>query len=222
MKINCIVSSISFVLALASCKSTVESIPPNDLLPLKEGNEWIYETKIYDDSGTVIKISIDTLRIGYDLKVNGRVWHKLVQTNLLASGEFFENRSNGLWTFDSSNQKALLTYQFPSSAGFSYIVEEIDTDYNSKSWSHSKITDSIVAISEKVAVLAGNFNCYHYILNFDYEDRNDDVIDATFFSKNIYFCPNIGIIKVTVPMSVYDGNPKGFYMTSELTKYTLK
>ena len=71
MKITVVFSFVVLSLTMTSCKNSTETILSTDLIPLKEGNEWIYETKIYNDSGIVMKISTDTLRVGFGLNEKG-------------------------------------------------------------------------------------------------------------------------------------------------------
>lgn len=215
------IPTILFIL-LIGCKSSTENISSGDLLPLHEGNQWVYQTTFYNDSLPAIITQDTSTIIGNSMK-DGVNFYEMRKNRII---DFLSNQREGLWSVDTSTQKILLAYEYPSYPGNEYIAE-YDTSSTDSSKTISEIRVNLLSTNEQVITPAGNFNCYHY------HCESEQVyfrINAIFQSvsitnyeqlKDIYFAPNIGIVKITVPRHIgIDSN--NFRMTSVLKEYILK
>lgn len=218
MKLCCTI----LFLILISCKSTTESPSVIDLLPLHAGNQWIYQTSVYRDSlppiimqdtATVSSTSTKDSLMLYEIRKNG-------------ASDFYRNRYNGLWTIDSSTQNLILVYEYPSFPGNEYIAE-YNTSSSDSSKTVTEVRMNLLSTNEHVITPAGSFYCYHYHYESEIVYFLTDIIFNSVTIKNhqivkeIYFAPGVGIVKATIPRSVYNGFPNGLRMISELKQYSL-
>jgi hypothetical protein len=218
MKIRKVSSFLILSLTIASCKNSTDTPTSTDLIPLKTGNQWIYETTVYNDSGIATKKTIDTTIVGTDFNAQGLMWHFLTWNGV---GGFLSSRNNGLWSYDSSNQKSFLEYQYPTLAGNEYIAE-YDSTSNGFGKEITVLRIKVISTNELVTTAIGKFSCYHYQYDMELTSSHGDVTDVGELLQDIYFAPNVGLLKVTEPRFTSDGKPNGFYLISVLKQYTLK
>jgi hypothetical protein len=98
-------------IAVASCRrddSAVNTTESNQIVPLKIGNQWVYENVYYDTLGRQTREVIDTVTIAKDTTIAGEKWFRLVGS----VGYSFDvtNRTNGYSYYFSG---AILQYKYP-------------------------------------------------------------------------------------------------------------
>ena len=94
-----------------SCRrddSGVSSTEGDEIVPLKIGNQWVYENISYDTLGQLITTVLDTVTIAKDTTMSGEQWFRLVGS----VGYSFDvtNRANGYNYFFNG---AILQYKYP-------------------------------------------------------------------------------------------------------------
>ncbi len=163
------------------------------LLPLAVGNQWRYETTIYDSTGKSKK-QTDTTTIRRDTTIQGEKWF------------FFNNdtdpptasRGDGVYYWDTKANAARIFLRYPGTVGSSY--ERGSQRY------------TLSSINTTVNVPAGSFTCYQVVLT----DQNSPGVTGT-----ISIAPGIGTVKIEAVNARPDGSVKGS-ARMELTSYTLK
>jgi hypothetical protein len=106
---------IAFFL-IAGCKDENKIVNPTtetvEIVPLKVGNWWSYQTTVYDTSGDIVSTHIDSIFVVKDTLVNGKKYF------ILSTGVMRWNNDSGLWipfTPDST-----LLYKYPAQVGDKY------------------------------------------------------------------------------------------------------
>lgn len=95
------------------------------LIPLRVGNEWIYQYYLYDTSGAVIATFLDTVKVKKDTVLGNERWYnaprlKPADVDFL---DFYTNRINGLWVRrrvirpDWDTAFYYLTFKYPVDQG---------------------------------------------------------------------------------------------------------
>ncbi len=207
---------ISFT--IISCKTSTNTPASSDLIPLKTGNEWIYQTNSYDRSGNITTTITDTTTISSDLIAQGMTWHYLSPKGI---GGFISNRNNGLWSFDTATQKVILLYEYPSFSGNSYVAEYDSVSYNLGGKSIFQISIKIISTNEEVSTPAGVFSCYHFQYEADDTQQHGDVTSIGIYAQDVYIAPDIGLVMVTEPKYT-NGSQDGSNILSLLKEYHLK
>ena len=137
------------LLTFTSCKTDNPvdvNIPSTSvLLPLDEGNSWIFLRTEYDTSGSVIKTDTITQRIVKDSSLYGFNWsYESNERNL------YRNDEQGLWLFYGQPR---LYYRYPSFPNVEFI-QNFDTV-------------TVISTDTLITTSAGTFHCYHYRINFN-------------------------------------------------------
>ena len=129
-----------------SCKdsqSPTASVDTSVIIPLKVGNMWIYKTTSWSvRANSDSTFYSDTTRVNSQMVINNAVWF-LVTTTTGVDTSKRQNRSDGLWGFDSLQGPELII-KYPANINDTYGEYTVVT------------TDTAIDVS------AGRFNCYVY------------------------------------------------------------
>ena len=180
--------SFVLILTLVKCKdNSTNPIDTHQIWPLKVGNFWSFRITTYDTLGGVSFSTIDTVIVYRDSTYKtGKIYYfkTLANGNFTFQDNAISNLSDGYNELTKVNDSlvANLIYKFPGNPGDTFIS-------NGKPM-------VIESVNESIKVTAGNFVCYKYVAeeNFDYQ----------YIKQIVYLCPGIGEI-VT---ELYQGNNK--------------
>lgn len=213
-------------LAASSCKNSTGSLATGDLIPLKAGNQWIYQIQYTDNKGSLSNGALDTSKVGLSISFQGNEWSFFNfpnSTDIL----LFVNKIGGLWNLDLASEKSHLKFAFPGSVGEEYILSTTSEELIRRDSLGIEISDSlftitkakIISVSELVQCGSGTFTCYHYQVR-------DSLFDPFFIASaaaptDFYISPNVGVIKIVVP-SVRDNFNNIINTTYLLKEYRLK
>jgi hypothetical protein len=130
-------SIISIV--LASCGGKTDQ-----LIPLENGNLWIYNYQRFNPDGTVAESNKFTLCALTDSSINYEKYF------MIEAGNLWTNRADGLYAF-VEGEDPLLLFKYPAEKGAIF---------------SNKMSDSMVvaSTSSKAETPAGTFDCYEYHL----------------------------------------------------------
>ena len=188
-------SLILFLFVFASCKDNVTNPYTNgDILPLNDGNQWIYELNVYDSTGkNIVLTSLDTMYIGakdssgdYIIKsffatspdIYLRSNNDGISYSTLGLAPVLD--SNGVQIPDSMEFKEIicLLFKYPKiSSGLVYLVQD---PYSMK----------IESVNTSVVTKIGKFKCCVY------KNYNHTKSDMKPSSKHYYYLsPGVGIVK---------------------------
>ncbi|GBD87654.1 hypothetical protein BMS3Abin03_01588 [bacterium BMS3Abin03] len=127
--------------AFAGCNKEDNIVTPAaktlEIVPLKVGNVWSYQTTTYDTSGNIISTSVDSFSIVSDTIINGR------KTFILSTGVLRWNNESGYWV--STNTDSLLLYKYPANVGDQYSSDL-----------------KVISIDSMIVIPRGTFRCYGY------------------------------------------------------------
>lgn len=136
---------------ISSCKENtgtgIDNGGSNEIIPLKIGNQWVYQNIYYDSLGTVIFESPDTVTISRDTTIRGEKWYTLRGS----IGYSFDviNRVNG-YSYDGG--ATILQYKYPANLNDRYqtfIATPTDTMV-------------VASLNAATSTIAGTFTCYQY------------------------------------------------------------
>jgi len=154
----------------ASCKE--ESVEPTasnpgTIVPLKVGNQWVYNIAELDYTGRVISESHDTLSIVNSTTIGTETWF---EDN---AGILQTNRADGRWLMSGS---PYLTEKYPAKLNDAYVVMD----------SLTGISARVRGVSETVVVPKGTFSSYIY--RWTRISDGDPVAD-------FWYVPNVGLVQ---------------------------
>ncbi|MDP4220207.1 MAG: hypothetical protein Q8916_08130 [Bacteroidota bacterium] len=193
-----ILLSVSFL--AASCKSPSSPSQANygDLIPIKTGNQWIYQSTSSDTTGNVIAVHTDTSIVGLAVEIDSSIWNVFTfPGSTLLQAQFISSRNDGLWLFDDQQSGTpLLEFKYPSNIGEENVV--LNDSSGLGNGSVIQFVTKLVSSTESVTTKAGVFICYHYQDMFKVLSPSGNVQ----FSQNvadIFITPGVGIIKISEP-----------------------
>ena len=208
-----IISLILFLIVFASCNDNITNPYINgDIIPLAEGNQWIYEVTKYDSTGkNVVSTRLDTMLIG--VKDSSGLYHV---KGIFGSSPlvYLSNSKNGLKYSTltvipqiDSNGKPIdkfgliekLLFKYPQiSKGLVYNVDELNAI-------------KVENVNTRVKTSIGNFRCCVY--------KYYTIKGGLNFSTKIYtyLSPGVGIIKYEI---FDESNIKKILKESYILKHT--
>jgi hypothetical protein len=222
---HCLLLIFVLTLFLASCNYSPESGKSGVLIPLKTGNQWIYEETVKDSLGNVITSKIDTSNIGLTVAIKGETWYFFTPPGEKSiDAGLFANRFNGLFQLDEQSNAALLEFPYPASVGFEAVLFADTSFFNDII---DRVLVRLVAINEAVDTKKGTFFCYHYqaLAEEKIISINQIATSPSLQKEDIYIAPNIGIIKMVEPSDGISFDSTFISSTTrtiQLTDYTLK
>ncbi|MFC2132034.1 hypothetical protein ACFLSQ_11430 [Bacteroidota bacterium] len=215
--IKYLVLYITTAFLFVSCSDkTLEPVAnDSDLIPLAEGNKWVYNSYDYNDSsGTQITTFVH--EILYKEAINQETWYFMNRdTNQTA----YINRYNGLWfawSLSKDNEKQLANYPLK-------LYDSVFYDIFTRTNENGQIIDSIsifkkiTSLNSVITVPAGKFICVE-IREISYnkdgmEDRYSQIVE--------YYKPGIGRIKVMYYDTDNEGN-RTLVPMYELVEYKIQ
>lgn len=135
------VSLFAIFLLLMGCKDdNIIVNPPSEIpeiVPLKVGNTWSYQTTVYDTSGNIVSTTVDSFSVVSDTLINGKKYF------IFSSGALRWNNDTGFWITMAPD--SLLLYKYPANVGDEY-------SYSLK----------VICKDSSIVVPKGTFKCYGY------------------------------------------------------------
>ena len=197
-------------LLFAGCndKPSSDRIPPGDYFPLVVGDSWTYRmapgTKIYEAKVTASRMVGSTKT--YAMAVE-ETYSYLVERpdGVYQYGQGDPSQPTHAVLFDPPQ----LVYKLPFHVGDSWETPVLSEPTQKKS--ETVYVDGQVDSLESVKVPAGEFRCVRVTV----DDPRDSPADRT----DLWFAPNVGIVKTVTYIAVGAGKPKT--TTTELLKYRL-
>lgn len=195
----CIVLAVAATIGMAGCGESSPSGNDNDpnnakpLLPLAVGNQWLYESTIYDSTGRATSKK-DTTAIRMDTTIQGEKWYFFNDDRVTPTA----SRTDGIYYWDTKLNVARLYLKYPGTVGSTY--ERGSQRY------------TITSINTNVDVPAGVFSCYQV----GFTDQNVPGLRGT-----ISMSPGVGTVKIELINTRTDGSVQGS-ARMELKSYTLK
>ncbi|MFN0157500.1 MAG: hypothetical protein ACKVRP_05425 [Bacteroidota bacterium] len=164
------------VLLITSCSPDNDPTCPGDsiasveILPLKEGNIWLYKAFSYDPQGNVISTSEPSMSVSGDTMISGERWY-FVNSGLMT------NKPGGLWIMSSFGEELIpyLFTKFPCSVGDSWLL--------GPQYTNSQSIGQCVSVSEVVVTQNGSYACYKYLISSESGQRSE-----------FYFRPGVGLV----------------------------
>jgi hypothetical protein len=137
---NLAVSLFVLLFAFIACnEDNVIVNPPSETLeivPLKIGNYWSYQTTTYDTLGNIVNSVVDSFSVVSDTLINGKKYF------IFSTGVLRWNNDAGFWITMSPD--SLLLYKYPANVGDEYPYFKV-------------ICKDSLIVSPK-----GTFKCYGY------------------------------------------------------------
>lgn len=218
MKIAVFSFSLLLSFAAMSCGSSSDSVTSAYLIPMKEGNQWIYEITELDSTGSQISSRFDTVRVGTDSVINGEVWHKLIHTDVNGYFNLSTNRNTGFWEY-----KNFLRYKYPSNAGDVFDTMEFAVIGPS---TFTIAFRKVEATNIPVVVSGVSYNCYRYQWISELFDKTSNTLLSKDTIEDAYVSPSIGLVKLVqfpiVNGTINNNGHEDFTLITELKSYTLK
>lgn len=153
-------------------ESTDSALAGVDLMPLKIGNVWIYETSILDTTvGKLVPDRLDTFIVSRDTVINGERWYMV--DGMGSNGTLTINREGGQWIIDPYGKPYLIA-KFPAAVGDEF------------SGLGGKLMNRLEKTGVEITVPGGTFYCYQYSQIFGPQRR---------LTYN-YFAPGVGFVKM--------------------------
>ncbi|MBK8945748.1 MAG: hypothetical protein IPM32_10845 [Ignavibacteriae bacterium] len=194
---------LSLLLSLfISCSDNVSPIENDQLeiIPLKVGNEWKYETTTSDSTGKIDFIEYDIQSVLKDTIISDIRWYQYNNSNSI----WYTNKEDGYWVYKVADPK-LITDRDTSHIVFKHNYDNV-AEYNGF---------EVISVDTMIVVPAGNFNCIH--LSWKWNNSNNYLL----YSYEIFLSPGIGQVKWE-QVGELSNNQKFIPYKGELTRYLLK
>lgn len=178
-----------------SCSESTSPSSPTEIVPLKEGNRWIYSISDYDSVHALRWTILDTIEIGAPTIHDGKIWYPYIsitnRLNTLNDTLFYRNENDGLWgSFLVYSPHHV--YKYPAAIGDTF---NINTSNFPDTSTLQRRFIQVGGLQDIITVPAGTFSCIRYDEHYQIlnpENMNvlqDDVSDQS------YVAPGIGLIK---------------------------
>ena len=169
------------------------------IMPLHEGNTWIYQITEYDLNGIVTKQSLDTIFVSKEITLNNEIWFEVVDKMFnYTDSTVMVNTDLGLWyKCNPCDSMSYLEAQYPLKNSPYYAGE------NYFDFFYRDSTDSLVFVSEtinrmanfenvsKVNIPAGTFDCIKYTNWFE-----SKILSKAYNPSYVrYYVPDLGMIR---------------------------
>lgn len=185
-------------LAITGCESeTGPGTTPATLIPLKEGNYWVYENSVYDSVGTLLGRAYDTITIGKAVTIDGQVWYEKLRSGFTvpADSATYSNQPDGVWERYVLPVGALtqFLYKYPTVANDTFalrIGKPFPVDIE-------KAFSMTVATNEQAVVPAGTFTTIHYRRFLQALDSVTMEVRSSLVVADQYVAPGVGLVKST-------------------------
>ncbi|HEY6907393.1 MAG TPA: hypothetical protein VI230_07975 [Ignavibacteriaceae bacterium] len=159
------VSLIIYCFILNGCKNESNVIVPpivtTEIVPLKVGNSWLYQTTVYDTMGNIVSSTFDSFSVVSDTLINGQYYFTL------STGVIRWNDVSGFWMLAAPD--SLLLYKYPAEVGDTYG------------------TLKVICKDSLIVILKGTFKCYGYsgTVAIDYVSPGIGLIKEEWFKNKI-------------------------------------
>ncbi|QIX60193.1 hypothetical protein FY528_01255 [Hymenobacter lutimineralis] len=106
------------IVGLISCQKEAAMAPaPEQVVPLRVGNTWMYQRYYFDDNGAVTDSTIFTRTVLRDTLINQSTWY------ILSNRDIVQNNQNGYVRYNPSDPAGIILYanaRFGGSIGYGY------------------------------------------------------------------------------------------------------
>jgi hypothetical protein len=197
---NIIVSLCLVIVLISGChKNDVIVNAPidiNGIIPMAVGNQWNYNSFLYDSVGAVSMVNTNSYAVVGDTIINGSRWYKI--SNFLCA-----NRRIGFSSLSNSGE--LLILKYPSSVQDSFYVNGV------VNYLH------VVSIDTTITISLGTFHCYAF-------DSHQLITPSALGGSHeiAYVSPGIGPIKLEIYVSNQNGKKQLLWGSVELSSVTTK
>lgn len=185
------------LLAITGCESeTGPGNTPSTLIPLKEGNVWVYEHSKYDSLGTLLTRAYDTITIGKAVTIDGQVWYEKLRSgfNVPNDSASYSNQPDGIWSrYVIGGAYTKLLYKYPTAVNDTFNVT-ISQPFPVEGMLEKTFTMTVTP-NEPVTIPLGTFNTVHYR---SYLQSIDSVTKEVVWSgdpSDQYVAPGVGLVK---------------------------
>jgi hypothetical protein len=180
-----------------------------EIIPIAEGNNWIYHNYYYRSPRKDSICDADTIQfqIGKKIKINNEEWFQwgVFGIDFRNVGR---NKKEGFCTITYDNiqnisvDSAFLFFKYPTKPGDVW-YSKFDND-----------TIQTISLDEEVTVPAGTFKCIHY--------RKKD--SGKYPNNGFFMAPGVGMIKCEIIGGIDDSYPipDTVWNILKLTKYKVK
>ncbi|GAB3538887.1 hypothetical protein GCM10027443_34670 [Pontibacter brevis] len=196
-----ILSSLLFF-SLASCERDNDILPVEEVVPLRVGNEWVYEVKDYDTNGNLITTSSLKNRVQKDTIIQNSTWY------ILSDGQIVRNSHEGYVYYNKTAREAVTIYQRHNYGGIGYMYKYHDYDLLVMT-TRSLQQDTVTAASEKYA-------SYVFRIENQYKSQFDGATHT--IKQEDYVAPGIGLVRA----DKHYVNSEKVMQRYELVRYTVK
>lgn len=207
-------------IALYSCDSTNPTENKQLIMPLKEGNWWLYEISTFDSIGLLVGRQYDTVHVGPAINVSGEEGHWVAHhyKGFDNDSSIQINRADGLWEL-KYHPGPWLIYKHPTQKQDTFSIEM--TSWPDGDGILEKRFNETVALQEPVTIPLGTFSTIHYRWHYQEVDSlTHQVLSG--FSIDHYVAPGIGLIKKITPISWTVGLPDTLIFERRTQELVLK
>ena len=139
MKIICIVSLAACSLFLGSCHYDGSGGSSGVIIPLKTGNQWIYQETTTDSLGHILETTTDTASVGLSVSIDGIEWFFFTGPgDSPFDATLSTNKNDGFWIHGDQGSGSLLFIPYPAAPGYDYLLAS-DTSFFDTTISQTRI-----------------------------------------------------------------------------------
>jgi len=213
-------------IVVGGCSETVSTDSHSVIMPLKEGNAWVYIYTTYDSAGNVkLILKQDSFYLGLPITKGSEHWYPAFYPLRINQSDttFYVNKSDGLWeTYFSLSH---LKYKYPTSTNDTFDVTLV-RNWPAPGVIEKSFTETVSA-SESISIPLGTFTCIHYRVHEQHIDSATMVVTDDTNMGDDYVSPGIGLIKSVGEYSRLTGPPDSlrlerYHQEIILLKYTLQ
>jgi len=170
----------ALLLVLSACSDDENPVNPPEIAsvisPLDIGNKWVYQRSNYEADGSVLIRDTITVFILGDTLIDNEQWFAWGVSE--PAGEFFTNKTDGLWYRQKNVSTPGLAAKYPAEDGDTFTERHGDTVL-------------VVSTNRIVTVPGGTFSCYEYMQ----PPSLSGGLTVRFRYLHEY-CPGVGLIRM--------------------------
>ncbi|SIT79620.1 hypothetical protein [Pontibacter indicus] len=165
--------------SLLSCEKEEVPVPVEEIMPLKVGNEWVYDVIEYTSDGKILSTSSFRRQVVKDTLIHKTTWY------ILNNGMIVRNDKDGYVHYRKDAREQYITYPSPEMSGIAYGYQYP----NYTLWIYHRRTAGLVPIPDSKHA--------DQALEFSFERQTEQKASAALSTTWVkeYVTPELGMIR---------------------------
>ncbi|MEA1980948.1 MAG: hypothetical protein U9N54_08240 [candidate division Zixibacteria bacterium] len=129
----------------------------DEIIPLADGNKWVYNIKVFDSTNVQIYSGVDSSWVARDTTLDNQLWHILADKD--GPFQIATNRDDGYYARDVTLASGTTDID---SVGEAYLSAKYPVNVGETFPNKTGFITEVLSTDDSVTVPAGSFSCYKY------------------------------------------------------------